>query len=137
MKILSGKLSRAHSTDAGSDIHSVERVLIPAGDSRIISTNLKVKLDPNTFGLVKSRSGLSFKYNLEAKEALDEEIGAGVIDEGYDGEIKVHMYNHGFDPYQVNIDDKIAQIIILPVIYPDFSDKDNTRGGSGFGSSGK
>lgn len=129
MKILSGTVSRAHSNDAGIDVSSLEKVSILPNDSAIISTGIKIALDPNTFGLVKSRSGLSFRFNLE--------VGAGVIDEGYNGEIKVHLYNHGNEAYTVNAGDKVAQLIVLPVIYPVLESlSEDERGEKGFGSSG-
>ena len=137
LKLISGTLSKAHSTDAGFDIHSAETIVIPPLDSASISTNLRISLPENSFGLVKSRSGLSFKHSLE--------VGAGVIDETYSGEIKVHLYNHGKDPYKISKDDKIAQLIVLPVLHPELYISqdanytppiDQLRSEKGFGSSG-
>jgi len=131
MKILSGNLQRHHHNDAGSDLMSEIDVTIKPGQSEIIPTGVKVQLPPNTFGLVKSRSGLAFKFSIEA-------TNAGVIDEAYNGEIKTKLYNHGKEPYKVNKGDRIAQLIVIPVIYPDIETISNDhRGDKGFGSSGK
>ena len=130
MQIISGKLTRAHSNDAGMDIYSTENKIIPERSNASVSTNLRIKLEPNTTAFVKPRSGLSFKYHIET--------GAGVIDESYSGEIKVKLYNHGDQPYKINKDDKIAQLVILPVIYPKLENQNQgARGEKGFGSSGK
>ena len=130
MKILTGKTSRAHANDAGIDLHCTSSHIIAPNDSAIISTGITISLEPNTFALVKSRSGLSFNYNLE--------VGAGVIDESYSGELRIHLYNHGQDAYKVSVGDKVAQLITLPVIYPIHkNDKEDTsRDTKGFGSSG-
>ena len=135
--INSGTLSKVHSTDAGFDIYSSETIIIPPNGSASISTNLTLTLPPNTVGIVKSRSGLSFNFELE--------VGAGVIDETYSGEIKVHIYNHGTEPYRVIRKDKIAQLLIIPILHPTVTTKefalyhapsDAKRDTKGFGSTG-
>ena len=110
LTINSGTLSKAHESDAGYDIYASTSCIISPGRSEHISTNLKIILPPSTVAFVKPRSGLSFKFNIET--------GAGVIDQGYTGEIKVHLYNHGSEPYKVNVNDKIAQLVIIPIVNP-------------------
>lgn len=138
LTINSGQLSKAHSTDAGFDIHCSEDKLILPMSSEKISTNLHIQLPIDTVALVKPRSGLSFKYDIET--------GAGVIDETYTGEIKVHLYNLGTEPYKVNNGDKIAQLLVLPILHPVVlplhdsiynEPSDLKRGTKGFGDSGK
>lgn len=130
MKV-TGNLTRGHSNDAGSDLHSMIDIIVPPADNVIIPTGVKIELPTNTFGLVQSRSGLAFKFSVEASNA-------GVIDEGYRGEIKVKLYNHGNEPYHVLKNDRVAQLIVLPVIYPEIeSIKTTERGEGGFGHTGK
>ena len=126
-------LFKKHHFDAGFDIESAERVIIPAGSSALISTGLHIEIPAGCVGKIWSRSGLSVKYNIE--------VGAGVIDHGYTGEVKVHLYNHGYDPYKVAAGDRIAQLVVLPIMLPTIVvvDKldDSARGDGGFGSTGQ
>lgn len=130
--VFSGKLSKKHKSDAGWDIHADADFVIPQDNSEAITTNLKVGVPKGNVGLVKPRSGLSFNHNIET--------GAGVIDEGYRGEVVVHLYNHGFEPFRVKKGDRIAQLLILPVDtrqYIAMEEVDDTdRGEDGFGKSG-
>jgi len=131
-KIQSGKLTKNKTTDAGQDIHSSESVIIPPMDSRLISTELHIAIPDHHVGLLWSRSGLSVKHKLE--------VGAGCIDFGYTGEVKVHVYNHDTEPYKVNKGDKIAQLLTIPINLNSYNQVDSLeetdRGMNGFGSSG-
>jgi len=131
--IESGTLKRSNPNDAGQDVYSDQSLLIYAGKSAMIKTNLRINVPLGHVGILKSRSGLSVKHSLE--------VGAGVVDSGYTGEVMVHLYNHGELHYQVNIGDKIAQLLTLPVNLEDYHQVENlietSRGTSGFGSSGK
>ena len=99
---------KAHLDDAGYDIVANEDITVPGkSQAKLISTGLRVKI-PNSFvGIIKSRSGLAVKHKLE--------VGAGVIDSGYTGEIKVLLRNFDIIPYQVKKGDKIAQMVVLPI----------------------
>ena len=81
---------------------------------------------------VKARSGLSLHYSLEH--------GAGVIDEGYRGEVRIILYNHGWWPYKIKTGDRIAQFVpqLLPMteVVRVKQLSESRRGQSGFGSSG-
>jgi dUTP pyrophosphatase len=125
-------LSKAHKWDAGFDVEAEQEVVIPAGESRLIGTGLHLEIPEGWVGVLKSRSGLSVKFNLE--------VGAGVIDCGYIGHVKVHLYNHGTNDYKVMEGDRIAQMLFVPVPEIDWlvvSALDETdRGENGFGSSG-
>jgi dUTP pyrophosphatase len=81
--------------------------------------------------LIKSKSGLNVRYDITSE---------GVIDEGYDGEIVVKMYNHGDRDMRFFAGDKITQILIMPVRYPLYVHvteiKGGERGSDGFGSTG-
>jgi dUTP pyrophosphatase len=130
--ILAGSLTKNNHLDAGLDITSAEDCIIGAGDSCLISTGLFINVPEGCVGLIWSRSGLSVKYRLE--------VGAGCIDSGYNGEVKVHLYNHGFESYKVRVGDKIAQLLTIPVILTEYVKVDyfqeSDRGDKGFGSSG-
>lgn len=132
-KIISGKLSRGHRTDAGQDVYSAETITILPRDSSLIRTGLKIAVPEGSVGLLKSRSGLSVKHKLE--------VGAGVIDSGYRGEVRVHLYNHSDKPYLVSKGDRVAQLITFKIDLDDYVECNDTehetdRGESGFGSTG-
>lgn len=131
--VFSGKLSKKYEGDAGWDIHADADFVIPQDNSKAITTNLKIGVPKGNVGLVKPRSGSSFKCKIET--------GAGVIDSAYRGEVMVHLYNHGFEPFHIRKGDRIAQLLILPVDtrqYITMEEVDDTdRGTDGFGSTGK
>ena len=82
--------------------------------------------------MIKSKSGLNVRDNLTAE---------GVIDAGYTGSIVVKLYNHSFDEKIFYSGDKIAQLVILPIVTPDIdvvtSLERTERGDGGFGSTGR
>lgn len=125
-------LEQAVDLDAGYDITANADVQIYAKTSTSVPTGLSMAIPRGYYGRVASRSGLSFKHSLE--------VGAGIIDSGYRGEIKVHLYNFGDTEYFVRKGDRIAQIIILKHESPVFtlvsSLSETKRGGNGFGHSG-
>lgn len=117
---------------AGFDLYSSENIDIYPGEKELVSTKLKVKIPSGYYGRIASRSGLSLKHNLE--------VGAGVIDMDYTGELKVILRNFGKLVYNVNKGDRIAQIIFEQINYEDCEiidvyEIDQVRGG--FGSTGK
>lgn len=133
-EIRQGKLYKANNLDAGQDIFSNEDVVIEANSGKLISTNLYIAVPDNHVGLIWSRSGLSVKHKIE--------VGAGCIDIGYRGEVKVHLYNFSNTPYKVNTGDKIAQLLTIPINLleykqvEEFTIVESERNEKGFGSSG-
>lgn len=123
---------RAHKTDAGMDLRSPVKVVVPAGGSATINTGVHVELPYGTVGMLKSKSGLNVNYGITSE---------GVIDVGYTGAIVVKLYNHSDTDYTVNAGDKITQLCVIECIYPDIEIVeelfDTERGANGFGSSGK
>jgi deoxyuridine 5'-triphosphate nucleotidohydrolase len=127
---------------AGFDLHSAEDIEIPPtrcepdGQAEVgralVSTGLVIELPLGTVGRIASRSGLSVKANIEA--------GAGWIDSDYRGTVKVELKNFSSKAYQVNQGDRIAQLVVLPVVDVELrvvADVGGTsRGGGGFGSTG-
>ena len=123
---------RAHATDAGADLRAPADVYIQPRSSAIIDTGVHIELPPNTVGILKSKSGLNVKHDLTS---------CGVIDEGYTGSIVVKLYNHGTTGMTIAKGAKVSQLVVLPVLYPDFTEvpelNPTERGDNGFGSSGR
>ena len=101
--------------------------LIPTGLSIAFSENYEIQIRP--------RSGLAVKKNISVLNS------PGTIDSDYRGEIKVIIYNHGDTDFIVNNGDRIAQMILSPVIKMKLEETDKLpetiRGKGGFGSTGK
>ncbi|MBN1321043.1 MAG: dUTP diphosphatase [Thermoleophilia bacterium] len=126
---------RAHPGDAGADLHSVEEVVIPPGERRDVGTGLALAIPPGYAGFVQPRSGLAFRHGIMVVNS------PGLIDAGYRGEVRVSLYNSGREPFAVAIGERIAQLVIQRVEEPAFVAADHlpdtSRGGGGFGSSGR
>lgn len=125
---------RKRTGDAGYDLSSVDAVEIQPGGYASISTGLQISAPEGFYYTMEGRSGM-LKNGLVVSRAI--------IDSGYTGELFVLLHNHGEKSYQVNIGDRIAQIIPYRIEtiefnqVEEFSDSHNTRGESGWGSSGK
>ena len=125
----------AHDTDSGLDLHyDGNQVTLPVDAKLILSTGISIQLPPGTEAQIRSRSGLAAKQGLVVLNS------PGTIDEGYTGEIKVILYNTGYEPVTINPGDKIAQLVICPVLRPLILEVDELgvteRGSKGFGSTG-
>ncbi len=124
----------AHKGDAGMDLYSIEEVVIPASESRLIKTGISIALPKNTEAQVRPRSGLALKHSVTVLNT------PGTIDEGYRGEIGVILINHGKEDFTVNKNTKIAQMVVKPIYdinILEVNDLDDTeRGNGGFGSTG-
>lgn len=132
-EIKKGSLTRNKRLDAGQDVKASKAVTIPARGDTLVFTNLIINVPEGYVGLLWSRSGLSVKHKIE--------VGAGCIDSGYSGEVLVHLYNHSDVPYEVNVGDRIAQLLTIPINLNEYVEVDefssNTeRGEGGFGSTG-
>lgn len=125
-------LAQAKEGDAGYDVATNESKRLYAKTSAIFTTGLSMAIPKGYYGKVVSRSGLSFKHDIE--------VGAGTIDSGYRGEIKIHLYNHGPTAVDINEGDRIAQIVICRHDSPLFelvtSLDESERGKNGFGHTG-
>ena len=103
--------------------------------SCLVSTGISVAF-PSEFEIqIRPRSGLAAKNSISVLNT------PGTIDSDYRGEIKVILYNHGDNDFLINNKDRIAQIILTPVIKMNLEETDNlpetVRGEGGFGSTGK
>lgn len=125
----------AHPGDAGLDLFSVEEVTIERGKRKLVATGISIELPKNTEAQVRPRSGLALKYGVTVLNS------PGTIDEGYRGEIKVILINHGEEAFKINKGDKIAQMVIMPVLTVGIEEveilNDSERGEGGFGSTGR
>lgn len=128
--------NRAHPLDGGLDICAMYDGVVWGGNSAVFHTGVHVELPPGTAGLVVSRSGLMVAHDITS---------TGLIDESYQGEIVVKLFNHGTEKYMVKAGDRISQLVVIPVmttalepieVVEDFGVK-TYRGEKGFGSSGK
>lgn len=124
---------RQNPEDAGYDLSSIETININPQSWSLISTGLKIILPKKTYGRIAPRSGLSCKGT---------NVGAGVIDKGYQGIIKVLMFNHSHESFTVKKGDRIAQLIIEVIKTPPVKVITESelmmtqRGENGFGSTG-
>ena len=101
--------TRAHDTDAGLDLYSLQSATIPPGGRELVGTGVHVAIPPGYVGLICPRSGLAHKSGLTVLNA------PGIIDAGYTGEIKVNLYNAGDEVYWAETGARIAQLVITPV----------------------
>ncbi len=131
-----GMLPRyAHHGDAGPDVFAAEQVLLEFGKSALVKTAIALDLPHGYEAQVRPRSGLALKHAVTVLNT------PGTIDAGYRGEVGVIMINHGHEAYQIEPGDRIAQMVIKPVLevemieVPEISN--TSRGAGGFGSTGK
>ena len=124
---------RGHYADAGMDLRTPEDVVLRAHDSVVIDTKLHCCIPFGYYGKLESKSGLHVNHEIVC-------LG-GVIDSGYEGSVKVKLYNMGANLYKFHAGDKIVQMIIQPCVLEDWVVDDNfggsERGSDGFGSTGK
>ncbi|MBR6803154.1 MAG: dUTP diphosphatase [Kiritimatiellae bacterium] len=124
----------AHPGDAGMDLCADEARRLLPGERAAVATGLKIALPAGTEGQVRPRSGLAITYGVTVLNA------PGTIDEGYRGEVKVLLINHGQEPFEIRKGMRIAQLVVAPVrrvALEEGAVSDHTvRGAGGFGSSG-
>ena len=123
---------------AAMDLHACmdEAVTIPAGGRKVIPTGIAIALPSADYvALVFARSGLGIKHGIAPANCV------GVIDSDYRGEIMVGLQNSGDTDYVIQPADRIAQLMITPVIQAQIAMveelDDTARGAGGFGSTGK
>lgn len=123
--------SRAHGWDAGYDLFSREDATVWQSAGGKFDTGVHIEVPEGYVGFVKSKSGLNARNGIQAE---------GVIDAGYTGSINVLLRNHGPRAVEIKKGQKIAQLVILPIITPELEVVDRLeeteRGEGGFGSTG-
>lgn len=124
----------AHPGDSGMDLYSIKDIDISPGDTVKIRTGLRIAVPRGYEAQVRSKSGLALTHKISVADA------PSTIDSGYRGEFFVMLRNGGTETYPVKKHQKIAQLVICPVLRAEIvevEDLDNTqRGENGFGSTG-
>ena len=118
---------------AGYDLQSIESCVVLPGKRAVVATGLSLELPHGVYGRIAPRSGLAVKHGIQ--------VGAGVVDSDYRGEVKVVLFNHDSNPYLIKPGYRIAQLILERCETPDveeiFDSSDTVRGQGGFGSTGQ
>ena len=129
---------RATNGSAGMDLYAciAESVTLAPGQLTVIPTGIAIELPDNTCAaFLYARSGLGIKHGICLSN------GVGVIDSDYRGEVCVGLCNVSDKPYVIEPFERVAQMVIAPVLTPDITEvdelSDTARGEGGFGSSGR
>lgn len=127
--------TRAKPGDSGLDLHAhlptQEWVMLQPGDQQKIWTGIAIELPEGHEGQVRPRSGLASRGVVTS---------LGTIDNGYRGDVGVTLFNHSQNCVFINHGDRIAQLVVCPVAYPEVVEveelSETERGADGFGSTG-
>lgn len=117
---------------AGYDLSSAHAAVVPAHGKQLIKTDLAISTPLDCYGRIAPRSGLALKRHID--------VGAGVVDADYRGNVGVVLFNFGETDLEVVAGDRIAQLILERVHLPSIQEVDDlpvsSRGTDGFGSTG-
>jgi dUTP pyrophosphatase len=120
---------------AGLDLSSAVDLVIPVGGRALVKTDLSIACPAGTYARIAPRSGLALKKGID--------VGAGVIDADYRGPVGVILFNWGKEEFVIQVGDRIAQLILEQIVYPDIVEVKEgeelpatERGDGGFGSTG-
>jgi dUTP pyrophosphatase len=123
---------------AGLDLRACvdEPLTLRPGDSSLVPTGLAIHLDdPSLAAIIIPRSGLGHKHGIVLGNLV------GLIDSDYQGQVLVSCWNRGREPFVVNPMERIAQLVVVPVVQVALnvvdSFEESSRGAGGFGSTGK
>jgi dUTP pyrophosphatase len=120
--------------DAGADLRSVEKLILKAGSRALVRTGVSIALTNGYVALVHPRSGLAAKHGVTVLNT------PGTVDAGYRGELMVTLYNTDTNDFEIEVGDRIAQLVIQEVSRAKFVAverlPDSARGDQGFGSTG-
>ena len=145
LKILDGRLGRdfplpdyATAGSAGMDLRAMLHapLELPAGETHLIPTGIAIHIeDPHLAAVILPRSGLGHKHGIVLGNLV------GLIDSDYQGQLFVSCWNRGHEAFRIEVGERIAQLVVLPVIRADFRQVDeftrSERGDGGFGHSGR
>jgi dUTP pyrophosphatase len=116
----------------GYDLYSTDSVVVPPTHRVLVGTGIAMVLPNGVYGRVAPRSGLAVKHGIQ--------VGAGVVDPDYMGEVKVVLFNHGDKDFEVKKGDRVAQLILERCETPEVEEvgtvESTERGSKGFGSTG-
>ena len=122
---------------SGMDLMAVieNPITIKSQNSALIPTGLSIAIPEDMEVQIRPRSGLAAKSNISVLNT------PGTIDSDYRGDIKIILVNHGKEEFTVNNNDRIAQMVLMPVLKAEFKEVEELpktiRGSGGFGSTGK
>jgi dUTP pyrophosphatase len=127
--------ARAHTGDAGLDLHALEETVLAPGERAAIPTGIAVEVPAGHAGLVLPRSGLALRHGIALVNA------PGLIDSGYRGELRALLLNTDRTaPFEIAAGDRIAQLVVIhaPTVFvlEVLELSVSARGAGGFGSSG-
>ena len=112
-----------------------EPIILPAKKSCLVPTGISIAMSDDYEIQIRPRSGLAAKKNISILNT------PGTIDSDYRGEIKIILFNHGDSEFIIQNNDRIAQMVLMPVHKINFEEVENLpdtiRGKGGFGSTGK
>lgn len=112
--------------------YSAYDALVPARGKALVKTDIQIEVPDGTYGRVAPRSGLAWKNFID--------VGAGVIDQDYRGNVGVILFNHSDVDFEVQKGDRIAQLICEQIVHPVVIEahelSDTSRAAGGFGSTG-
>ncbi|XP_067829447.1 deoxyuridine 5'-triphosphate nucleotidohydrolase-like [Heptranchias perlo] len=124
--------TRGSERAAGYDLYSAYDYVILTQDKVVVKTDIQIAVPSGFYGRVAPRSGLAAKHFID--------VGAGVIDEDYRGNVGVVLFNFGKENFKVKKGDRIAQLICERICYPELEElktlDETERGAGGFGSTG-
>ena len=128
-----------YKTDGSSGMDLIAFIESPINikpqESALIPTGISIAIPKNTEVQIRPRSGLAAKSSMSVLNA------PGTIDSDYRGEIKIILFNHGKEEFIINNNDRVAQMILMPIIKAEFEEVEDLpktlRGSGGFGSTGK
>lgn len=128
--------TRANPWDAGLDLAAAEGATLGPGERGAVPTGLAVAIPEGHAGLVVPRSGLARDHGITVANA------PGLIDAGYRGELVVLLVNLGSAPHVIEVGERIAQLVIVPIgthvpVEVEELPPSDGRGAGGFGSSGR
>lgn len=123
----------AHPGDVGMDLFSLENYTLKPGERKIFDLGFALEFENNYAAIVKDKSSLPKNGGLHTM--------GGVFDAGYRGEYNVQLINLGQESYEIKKGDKIAQLVIYPVVIAELEESQNlsesSRGQGRFGSTGR
>ena len=145
VKILDPRIGReialptyATSGSAGLDLRACldTSLTLKAGECELIPTGIAIHIsDPGLAAMILPRSGLGHKHGIVLGNLV------GLIDSDYQGQLMVSCWNRGYEPFSIEVGERIAQMVIVPVVQADFEVVDefhlSDRGEGGFGHSGR
>ncbi|XP_039901313.1 deoxyuridine 5'-triphosphate nucleotidohydrolase, mitochondrial isoform X1 [Simochromis diagramma] len=124
--------TRGSAKAAGYDLYSAYNYSIPPMDKAIVKTDIQIAVPHGYYGRVAPRSGLAAKHFID--------VGAGVVDEDYRGNVGVVLFNFGKETFEVKKGNRVAQLVCEKICYPDLVEQETLdetdRGAGGFGSTG-